>query len=184
MRWTLLKSVYRYERGRWCDTGTANWNAMKRRTFLAQCAIVLGSLRLSLSSHRILSGRTETLLVYRSKICSCCGEWISYMRKAGYAIEEIEPTTGDALHNQLHIPRQLASCHTSIGGGFVFEGHVPEPMIRRVLRERPAIAGLAVPGMPHGAPGMKSHDGDTARASGDMKVFAFRKDGRVWLYEG
>lgn len=40
--------------------------------------------------------------------------------------------------------------------GYVVEGHVPADTIKRLLRERPAVAGIAVPGMPIGSPGMES----------------------------
>ena len=53
------------------------------------------------------------------------------------------------------VPADLAGCHTAKVAGHVVEGHVPVAAVRRLLAERPAIAGLAVPGMPAGAPGME-----------------------------
>ena len=53
------------------------------------------------------------------------------------------------------LPLKLASCHTSLAGGYVLEGHIPAEVVERVLRERPKVAGLAVPGMPVGSPGME-----------------------------
>ena len=51
-------------------------------------------------------------------------------------------------------PDFLVSPHTALVDGYVIEGHVPAEDIRRLLAERPAVAGLAVAGMPASAPGM------------------------------
>src|SRR2546422_2261999 len=54
------------------------------------------------------------------------------------------------------VPRRLSTCHTALVQGYVVEGHVPVDVIERLLKEGPEIAGVAVPGMPPGAPGMES----------------------------
>jgi hypothetical protein len=74
------------------------------------------------------------------------------------------------------VPEQLQSCHTAIAQGYVFEGHVPADLILRVLKEKPAIRGLAVPGMPPGSPGMDSPNPQP------YEVVAFDKEGRVTVY--
>ena len=71
---------------------------------------------------------------------------------------------------------KLQSCHTAIAQGYVFEGHVPADLIFRVLKEKPAFRGLAVPGMPAGSPGM---DGPNPQP---YEVMAFDKEGRVTVY--
>ena len=53
------------------------------------------------------------------------------------------------------IPADLEACHTALVDGYAVEGHVPADLIVRLLRERPKVAGLAVPGMPPGSPGME-----------------------------
>ena len=53
---------------------------------------------------------------------------------------------------ELGVPRRLQSCHTAKVGNYVIEGHVPANDIRRLLEEKPAIAGLSAPGMPIGSP--------------------------------
>ena len=77
------------------------------------------------------------------------------------------------------VPAQLQSCHTAIVDGYVIEGHVPVPEIERLLRERPDITGLAVPGMPIGSPGMEvegaevmPYDVIAFDQSGNFEVFA------------
>lgn len=75
------------------------------------------------------------------------------------------------------VSRQLQACHTAVVDGYVVEGHVPADLIHRMLDERPAIAGLAVPGMPQGAPGM---EGPNPRS---YEVLAFETNGTVTVYD-
>ena len=56
------------------------------------------------------------------------------------------------------VPQRLYSCHTGVIDGYVIEGHVPADLIKRMLKERPPIVGLAVPGMPVGSPGMEGRN--------------------------
>jgi hypothetical protein len=60
--------------------------------------------------------------------------------------------------------------------GYIIEGHVPADLIQRLLKERPALAGLAVPGMPVGSPGM---EGPNPRP---YEVISFDKAGRTSVY--
>ena len=77
------------------------------------------------------------------------------------------------------VPRSLESCHTALVEGYVVEGHVPGDAIKRLLRERPAIAGLAVPGMPVGAPGMESPGESPQR----YQIMTFDRSGRASVFE-
>ena len=72
---------------------------------------------------------------------------------------------------------RLQGCHTAVVDGYVVEGHVPADLIHRMLEERPAIAGLAVPGMPEGSPGM---EGPNPRP---YDVIAFETNGKTTVYE-
>ncbi len=74
------------------------------------------------------------------------------------------------------VPTRLTSCQTALVGGYVVEGHVPARDIQRLLRERPEIKGLAVPGMPMGSPGMDVPSKDR------YQVFSFDKDGNTAVY--
>ena len=56
---------------------------------------------------------------------------------------------------RLGVPSKLVACHTGEVAGYVLEGHVPAGAIKRLLAEKPAAKGLAVPGMPAGSPGME-----------------------------
>ena len=60
--------------------------------------------------------------------------------------------------------------------GYVIEGHVPADLIHRLLKEKPAVAGLAVPGMPVGSPGMEGVNPQP------YDVLTFDKDGKTSIY--
>lgn len=106
---------------------------------------------------------------------------MGHLRENGYPVNEV--TTGDviAVKRQHGVPPRLESCHTALVSGYVLEGHVPADLIDRLLAERPRVAGLAVPGMPIGSPGMDVPGQPAQRyevlafdAAGQIKVFATR----------
>ena len=89
-------------------------------------------------------------------------------------VEDLRPVK--AKHR---IPQALESCHTAVIGGYVVEGHVPADVIKRLLRERPRLAGLAVPGMPAGSPGMDQPGGRAER----YEIIAFETSGATRVYD-
>lgn len=93
--------------------------------------------------------------VSRSPSCGCCGDWITHMRAAGFTVNDRLIDDLAPLKAQLGVPADLQSCHTAFVDGYAIEGHVPAQDVHRLLRERPAAAGLAVAGMPLGSPGME-----------------------------
>ncbi|WP_299368602.1 DUF411 domain-containing protein [uncultured Tateyamaria sp.] len=105
--------------------------------------------------------------VLTSPSCGCCHAWADLARARGYAVTVEELTDPEAQKLARGIPRALASCHTIETEGYIFEGHVPFDALEAVLRDRPAITGLAVPGMPMGSPGM----GDDPTARYDVIAF-------------
>lgn len=71
------------------------------------------------------------------------------------------------------------SCHTGVAGGYIFEGHIPAPIIQQFLSEKPGNAiGLSVPGMPIGSPGMEMGD-----RIDDYDVIMIKKDGSSEVYQ-
>ena len=95
------------------------------------------------------------LLVSKDPNCGCCSGWVEHVRAAGFKTTVVEMSDLTPLKSRLRVPNRLASCHTAEIGGYVIEGHVPAAAIKRLLKERPAAIGLAVPGMPVGSPGME-----------------------------
>jgi|SRR5688500_15432361 len=118
------------------------------------------------------------MVVYKTPTCGCCRAWVDHMQAAGFAVEVHDLPDVSAIKREHGVPAHLGSCHTAIVGGYVVEGHVPAATIRRLLAERPQIAGIAVPGMPIGSPGMES--GSTRQP---YDVIAFTPEGRQSLFE-
>jgi hypothetical protein len=114
------------------------------------------------------------MLVYRDPNCGCCEAWAELARRRGFAVQALDHSDMSALKRSKGVPEQLASCHTAIIGGYVIEGHVPFEAVDRLLAYQPAdLAGIAVPGMPRGSPGMEMPDGSRDQ----VEVIAFYKDG-------
>ncbi|MBO1113786.1 DUF411 domain-containing protein [Bordetella petrii] len=97
---------------------------------------------------------TPVIQVWKSPTCGCCTDWIAHLRDHGFRVEVQEVQSTAEVRSRLGIPAEYGSCHTGLVDGYALEGHVPAGDIQRMLRERPAAIGLAVPGMPLGAPGM------------------------------
>lgn len=95
--------------------------------------------------------------VFKTATCDCCRAWVDHLRRHGFkvAAEDVTLAALDEKKRELGVLPKLAACHTAIVSGYVVEGHVPAEDILRLLKERPRIAGLAVPGMPVGSPGME-----------------------------
>jgi hypothetical protein len=118
-----------------------------------------------------------TIQVYKTASCGCCNGWIEHLEAAGYQVEASDRTDMASVKNQLGVARELGSCHTGVVEGYVIEGHVPADVIARLLTERPAIAGLAVPGMPEGSPGMEGPNPQP------YEILAFDAAGNVSVYD-
>ena len=98
------------------------------------------------------------LTVYRSPTCGCCGKWIEHAKATGFTVKDEVTEDMAAIKAQYGVPQNLTSCHTTVVGDYVIEGHIPVEDVQRLLVEQPDIAGIAVPGMPIGSPGMESGD--------------------------
>ena len=114
--------------------------------------------------------------VYKSPSCGCCKKWVEHLQTAGFRVTVHDTSTLAGVMAQYGVPRKLTACHTAVVDGYVVEGHVPADVIQRLLKERPEIAGVAVPGMPAGAPGMES---DTPAR---YYILTFDKTGTTSVY--
>jgi hypothetical protein len=119
-----------------------------------------------------------SMTVYKSATCGCCSQWIEHMKAAGFTVKALDVDDIEVTKKTYGVPATAESCHTAIVGGYVVEGHVPADAVQRMLREKPAIAGLAVPGMPIGAPGM-----EMGGRKDPYNVVAFDKAGKTTVYE-
>jgi hypothetical protein len=121
-----------------------------RRGFVLAAA---GMLSAGISAARAQA--QPSVLVLKNPSCGCCGGWVSHMRANGFRVETKEVADLSGIRRASAVPDALASCHTAFVSGYVIEGHVPAQDIWRLLRERPPVKGLAVPGMVVGSPGME-----------------------------
>ena len=118
-----------------------------------------------------------TVLVYKSPTCGCCNGWVEHLRAAGFTVDARNTTNLIAVKLDAGVPRAMTSCHTALVDGYVVEGHVPAAQLKRLLTERPDLAGIAVPGMPVGSPGMEGVNAQPYQvlsfdAQGNAAVFA------------
>jgi hypothetical protein len=123
--------------------------------------------------------QTPAVEVFKSPTCGCCSKWVEHLTAHGFNVRTTDTEALDDLKAKHLIPRPVRSCHTALVGGYVVEGHVPAADVQRLLKERPAIAGIAVPGMPIGSPGMEvpgvkaqSYDVIAFTKQGTTRVFA------------
>ncbi|UPK31355.1 DUF411 domain-containing protein [Bradyrhizobium sp. 195] len=97
----------------------------------------------------------EPMIKVQDPNCGCCSGWVQHLRDAGFTVQVDDASDLAGVRRRLGVPTDLAACHTAEVGGYVLEGHVPAPAVRRLLTERPKALGLAVSGMPVGSPGME-----------------------------
>ena len=100
-------------------------------------------------------GALPPMTVYKSAACGCCTSWVEHARANGFTARIVDTEDLGAVKQELGVPPGLASCHTVVVGAYIVEGHVPAADVKRLLAEKPAVRGLAVPGMPIGSPGME-----------------------------
>lgn len=119
------------------------------------------------------------MVVYKTETCGCCDDWVDHVREGGFAV-----AAHDISHRELNLKKRDAglspgqgSCHTAFVDGYAIEGHVPAADIHRLLATRPDVAGLTVPGMPVGSPGMEMGD-----RKDPYDVIAFSRDGETRVF--
>ena len=103
---------------------------------------------------------------------------MGHLRANGYEVQENNVSDLAPNKRRYNVPKHLEACHTALVQGYVVEGHVPADLIGRLLRERPSVAGLAVPGMPSGSPGMETAGTVPER----YKVLTFDRAGRTTVF--
>ena len=102
--------------------------------------------------------QTLEMIMYKTPTCGCCGKWADHMRQNGFRVVERIQEDLSEVKEANHVRPSYASYHTALVDGYVVEGHIPASDVIRLLRERPDVAGITVPGMPAGSPGMEVGD--------------------------
>lgn len=122
-------------------------------------------------------GQLPTILVYKTEGCGCCNGWVEHLQAAGFEVDARNVRDLMSVKLDAGVPVDLSSCHTALVDGYVVEGHVPADVVKRMLAERPEAAGIAVPGMPVGSPGMEGpnprpYDVEAFDREGGRSVYA------------
>ena len=125
-------------------------------------------------------GNAVLVDVWKSPSCGCCKDWVTHLESNGFKVRTHDDGN-TAVRQRLGMPARLGSCHTASVGAYAIEGHVPAREIQRLLKDRPAAIGLAVPAMPIGSPGM---DGPAYGQRKDpFDVLLVAKDGSTTTYQ-
>lgn len=149
---------------------------MKKSTLLA--AFLVGAVIAAgiITIRESVGQEFPTVTVYKSPTCGCCVKWVDHLEENGFRVKSIDTQDVAVLKARYGVPGDLTSCHTAVVDGYVVEGHVPAEEIKRMLTEEADVAGLTVPGMPMGSPGMEGPRTDS------YDIIAFQKDGRRSIY--
>jgi len=109
--------------------------------------------------------------LYKNPQCSCCESYADHLRASGFKVE-VKPTNDlTQKSKEAAVVAEFQGCHTTIINGYYVDGHVPASVIGKLLSERPAIAGITLPGMPIGSPGMNG------TKTQPFAIYAVTKDG-------
>ena len=138
---------------------------------------VLTPFALSAQTAKTPAARAATdAAVYLTPTCGCCGKWVDHLAAAGFNVKRTVTPDIDAVPARQRVPQNLRSCHTAVIGRYLVEGHVPADVVRQLLKDRPDVEGIAVPGMPIGSPGMEGPNPQP------YAIVAFGKDGSVYEF--
>ncbi len=153
---------------------------LSRRGWFTRAGFLLAGVATVGLSRRLAAldqpAQPRAMTVYQSPTCGCCSAWVEHVQRAGFTVTVRDLPDLTEMKASFGIPRALESCHTAQVGGYLVEGHVPADLITKLLREKPAARGLAVPGMPIGSPGM---EGGTPER---YNVLLFDKAGGTRVY--
>jgi hypothetical protein len=144
---------------------------MTRRDFAMMLTAMAVPTSAFLASGRARAAAPIPVTLYKNPSCTCCEGYAQYLEQNGFKVD-VRPTNDLAeISRKAGIPEELEGCHTSFIGNYVVDGHVPVNTIRKLRYEKPAIAGITLPGMPSGSPGM------FGEKTGPLTVLAISRDG-------
>ena len=112
--------------------------------------------------------------VFKSPKCGCCQKWVAALKSEGHWMTIHHTEDLQTINVNAGLPNELGACHTAFVEGYVVEGHVPIQTIAELLEQKPAIKGIAVPGMPGESLGMEQ-----GRVPQPYVVYGFENDGSV-----
>lgn len=145
-----------------------------KKCILAIALIIYSGVVLSESK---TSNEPVEIVVHRSPSCSCCGKWIEHLQQNNFKVKEIVTEDVQSIKDKYGVTKEMASCHTALVNGYVVEGHVPSNDINNLLKNKPEVTGISVPGMPKGTPGMEMGGKKDA-----FQVVSFDKSNRYKVF--
>jgi hypothetical protein len=148
---------------------------MKRMSAVALLAAVVS---MSNASAQRQAPQGPLVQVYKTPTCGCCANWVKHLQDNGFATRVVDLADLGDVKAKNNVPGPAQSCHTATVDGYVLEGHVPAADVKRLLKDRPAVLGLAVPGMPIGSPGMEVPGVKPAA----YNVMSFDRTGKLTVY--
>ena len=92
--------------------------------------------------------------VFKTPSCGCCYGYVLFLEEEKFKVKQTDMRNLHLIKKKYDIPLEMQSCHTTVLGKYFIEGHVPIEAINKLLKEKPDIDGIALPGMPIGTPGM------------------------------
>ena len=121
---------------------------------------------------------------YRSASCVCCKKWVNHLKDNGLEVFDNIVKDISEIKKQYNVPNSLRSCHSAKIGNYTIEGHVPVESINKLFKKLPSITGIAVPGMPHGSPGMETQSHESHSHNYEtFKVVSFSENGKTKIFE-
>ena len=149
----------------------------RRRASVRSVAVWLAALAISFVAATVaFAAESPKVQVYKSPTCGCCQKWVDHLKSKGFDVSVSNVADVAPVKRELGVPEGASSCHTAFVGGYFVEGHVPAEDVSRLLAEHPDVAGLTVPGMPLGSPGMEGPNAPP------YKVFAVKRDGTMSVF--
>ena len=151
---------------------------MSRTTISAAAlAVVAAIITVAWFSMSVTNADVADVVVYKTPTCGCCAQWIEHLRDSGLNVNVVNVPSTEPIHEKFGVPRRLGSCHTAVVGDYWVEGHVPADLVQKLMTEKPDdIAGIAVPGMVMGSPGMEGPN------PVEYQILAYGNDGKVTVY--
>ena len=146
------------------------------RLLLIPSAVLAAVVFVQLSS---FAQQKPVVSVFKTPTCGCCSKWVDHMKASGFDVKVQDVDDISPVKTKLGVAPEISSCHTAQVGGYVIEGHVPAAAVQRLLKEKPKVVGLAVPGMPAGSPGMEVPGGHQE----PYAILTFDKAGKTSVYE-
>jgi hypothetical protein len=120
----------------------------------ASGAALIGGVTGILSLNAEQAADRGQVTLYKNPECGCCEGYADYLRNNGFKVTAVPINDLTVMGQKYGIPDGLEPCHISLIGGYVVGGHIPIEVVNRLLSEKPQIAGITLPGMPEGTPGM------------------------------